>query len=179
MIRSSTQSVDVAISKRLTTTDFDHVVTVSENIDNVNIVAGLDLVSVATQINNIMDFSGITAETTAAGSGAVWDNNTKTLYIPRGDTGAAGTNGTNGLDGADGYTPVKGVDYFDGADGADGNGITDIVLVSKVNKTATYRVNMDNGNTFTFYVYDGQDGANGQDGAQGPQGPQGIPSGGR
>ena len=89
-------------------------------------------------------------QTGAAGTEAVWDNGV--LTIPRGNTGPQGPQGQIGLTGPQGVQGIQGIQ------GPQGNSITDVVS-TKVGKTTTIDVYIEDIKVETFTVLDGVDGA--------------------
>jgi hypothetical protein len=90
---SATNNVGVGISRAIGT-DIEKVQIVAANIQAVITASETDLAGLAASLEQAVDFTGITVETSAVGSAATWDASTKVLTVPtvegaKGDSGDA------------------------------------------------------------------------------------------
>ncbi len=186
MRRSSLCSLDVGIDREIDS-QYDDIKAVANSIDDVTTVAGLDLIQLSTDIDEAMDFSDITVETGAVGSDASWDDDTKTLTIPRGNVGETGSDGSDGLKGdtgdtgsigirgEKGNTGLTGATGLTGSTGSTGeSGDTGAKGDTGDSLTLTSIVNNSN-ETMTFHFSDGTSHTTANlKGSIGPRGPIGV-----
>lgn len=97
MRRSSTQAIDVAISREIQS-DFDSVKLVADNIEEVIVVAGLDIAQVGADIIEINQEISEIQNVIAAGG----------LIGPQGVQGNQGVQGIQGIQGVQGNQGAKG-----------------------------------------------------------------------
>lgn len=135
-MRASTLGNNVLAINREIDSRYDAVIAVKDKLPEIELVAGMDLDSLITELENVQDFTGITV---VVGDVANWDPINKVLTVPvekgdKGDQGVQGPIGDRGPigpQGPRGLTGPKGRDGIDGANGANGvngaNGMTPVL----------------------------------------------------
>lgn len=111
MRASSLDGLDVALDREVQS-KYDDIKSVADKIQEVETVANADLNQLSIDVQEILDFTGITVSTVPNGNPASWDSVNKVLYIPEGDrgyTGAKGDKGDQGVAGVDGATGPQGI----------------------------------------------------------------------
>ena len=187
MRASSLQATNTLAINREIDSKYDAVLAVRDKLPEIELVAGLDIAQILTELQNAQDFTGIKV---VAGSIAGWDAATKTITVPtvkgdqgiqgptgatgatgapgqkgdRGLTGAAGTNGRDGINGS------NGVDGLNGRDGIDGKDLT-IEQISYNNGTGRFIWQFSDG---TSYETPDLRGAKGDTGSKGDKGETGL-----
>ncbi len=135
-MRASTLGNNVLAINREIDSRYDAVMAVRDKLPEIELVAGMDLDALITELENAQDFTGITV---VVGDVANWDPVNKILTVPvekgdKGDQGVqgpVGAKGPIGPQGPRGLTGAKGRDGIDGIDGANGingaNGMTPVL----------------------------------------------------
>ena len=135
-MRASTLGNNVLAINREIDSRYDAVMAVKDKLPEIELVAGMDLDTLITELENAQDFTGITV---VVGDVANWDPINKVLTVPvekgdKGDQGVQGPIGDRGPigpQGPRGLTGPKGKDGIDGANGANGvngaNGMTPVL----------------------------------------------------
>lgn len=184
---SSLQATNTLAINREIDSKYDAVIAVRDKLTEIELVAGLDIAQILTELQNAQDFTGIKV---VAGSTAGWDATTKTITVPtmkgdqgiqgptgatgatgapgqkgdRGSTGATGANGRDGINGRDG------VDGLNGRDGIDGKDLT-IEQISYDSGTGRFIWQFSDG---TSYETPDLRGKKGDTGGKGDRGETGI-----
>ena len=178
MRASTLQNTNLLAVNREIGSKYDVVLAVKEKLPQIELVAGMDLDALITELENAQDFTGITV---VSGTEVAWDAVNKVLTVPRGEQGVKGDNGdkgdigpqgpqgprgAQGPQGLKGDIGPKGPRGFNGpkgdtgADGKDGKDLTVTQIV----------YNSDG--TFTWMFSDGTNYTTPN--LKGPQGIQGI-----
>ena len=183
MRASSLQATNTLAINREIDSKYDAVLAVRDKLPEIELVAGLDIAQILTELQNAQDFTGIKV---VAGDTAGWNATTKTITVPtvkgdqgiqgpsgeigatgaagqkgnRGSTGATGANGRNGTNGRDG------VDGLNGRDGVDGKDLT-IEQISYNSVTGSFVWQFSDG---TNYETPDLRGAKGDTGSKGDKG---------
>ena len=183
---SSLQATNTLAINREIDSKYDAVIAVRDKLTEIELVAGLDIAQILTELQNTQDFTGIKVVT---GSTAGWDATTKTITVPtikgdqgiqgptgatgatgavgqkgdRGSTGATGANGRDGINGRDG------VDGLNGRDGIDGKDLT-IEQISYDSGTGRFVWQFSDGTSYETPDLRGEKGATGDKGDKGDQG---------
>ena len=135
-MRASTLGNNILAINREIDSRYDAVMAVKDKLPEIELVAGMDLDTLITELENAQDFTGITV---VVGGVANWDPINKVLTVPvekgdKGDQGVQGPIGDRGPigpQGPRGLTGPKGKDGIDGANGANGvngaNGMTPVL----------------------------------------------------
>ena len=135
-MRASTLGNNILAINREIDSRYDAVIAVRDKLPEIELVAGMDLDALITELENAQDFTGITV---VVGDVANWDPVNKILTVPvekgdKGDQGVQGPIGAKGPigpQGPRGLTGAKGRDGIDGIAGANGingaNGMTPVL----------------------------------------------------
>lgn len=135
-MRASTLGNNVLAINREIDSRYDAVIAVKDKLPEIELVAGMDIDDLISELENAQDFTGITV---VVGDVANWDPINKVLTVPvekgdKGDQGVQGPIGDRGPigpQGPRGLTGPKGRDGIDGANGANGvngaNGMTPVL----------------------------------------------------
>ena len=135
-MRASTLGNNILAINREIDSRYDAVIAVRDKLPEIELVAGMDLDALITELENAQDFTGITV---VVGDVANWDPVNKILTVPvekgdKGDQGVQGPIGAKGPigpQGPRGLTGAKGGDGIDGIAGANGingaNGMTPVL----------------------------------------------------
>lgn len=135
-MRASTLGNNVLAINREIDSRYDAVIAVKDKLPEIELVAGMDIDAVISELENAQDFTGVTV---VVGDVANWDPINKVLTVPvekgdKGDQGVQGPIGDRGPigpQGPRGLTGPKGRDGIDGVNGVNGvngaNGMTPVL----------------------------------------------------
>lgn len=135
-MRASTLGNNVLAINREIDSRYDAVIAVRDKLPEIELVAGMDIDDLISELENAQDFTGITV---VVGDVANWDPINKVLTVPVekgdkgdqgvqgpiGDRGPIGPQGPRGLTGSKGNDGVNGVNGINGVNGA--NGMTPVL----------------------------------------------------
>lgn len=130
-MRASTLGNNVLAINREIDSRYDAVIAVRDKLPEIELVAGMDIDDLISELENAQDFTGITV---VVGDVANWDPINKVLTVPVekgdkgdqgvqgpiGDRGPIGPQGPRGLTGSKGNDGVNGVNGINGINGANG-----------------------------------------------------------
>ena len=139
-MRASTLGNNVLAINREIDSRYDAVIAVRDKLPEIELVAGMDLDALITELENAQDFTGITV---VSGTEVAWDAVNKVLTVPRGEQGVKGDTGPKGETGPQGAT---------------GNGVASIVKTATLGLVDTYTVTFTDATITTFDVTNGLDG---------------------
>ena len=187
MRASTLQNTNLLAVNREIGSKYDVIKAVREKLVEIELVAGMDLDALITELENAQDFTGITV---VSGTEVAWDAVNKVLTVPRGEQGVKGDNGDKGDIGPqgpqgprgaqgpqglkgdigpDGPRGLNGPKGDSGKDGKDGKDLTVTQIVYNSDGTFTWLFS-----DGTNYTTPNLKGPKGDEGEQGPRGKQGT-----
>lgn len=186
-MRASTLGNNILAINREIDSRYDAVMAVRDKLPEIELVAGMDIDALITELENAQDFTGITV---VSGTEVAWDAVNKVLTVPRGKQGVKGDTGPQGpigLTGPQGPRGAQGIQGIKGDVGPKGpRGLDgpkgDTGVNGKDGKDLTVdQIVYNNNGTFTWLFSDGTNyttpditGPKGDKGAKGDKGDQGI-----
>ena len=113
-MRASTLGNNVLAINREIDSRYDAVMAVRDKLPEIELVAGMDIDALITELENAQDFTGITV---VSGTEVAWDAANKVLTVPRGEQGVKGDTGPQGPIGMTGPQGPRGAQGIQGIKG--------------------------------------------------------------